>query len=345
MRKQRHYMDEKETNRNKILIIRNSALGDVAMTIPIIYSFAKEYHQKEIYVLTRPFFGRLFINAPDNVKIIPVDFKKEFKGTTGMIKLLRELDKYEFTEIADFHDVMRSWEIDVFFALKGKKVRKLSKDRKGRRKLLKDKTPQLSYIDRYLGVLNRLGYHFPLTFKSVFGIDKPETPIHIEHPAIGIAPFARYKTKEYPLELLEMVITRLEEAGINVYLFGGKEDASILDGIVRNHINCTNVAGKYTIESELKIMSHLDLMLTMDSANQHLASLVGVRNISIWGSTVAYGGFLAYGQSMDDAISAGIPCQPCSVAGKQNCPLHKNTECMRMIESRQVAEKIINILK
>lgn len=338
-------MDKGTKNTDKILIIRNSALGDVAMTIPVIYSFADANPHKEIYVLTRPFFAKLFINAPKNVTLITADYKKDYKGLAGTARLLRDLGNYGFSEIADFHDVMRSWVIDTYFTLKGKKVSKLRKDRMARHRLLKDKYEQTPYIDRYVDTLNRLGHQFDLTFKSVFGNDRPAPPIRIDHPAIGIAPFARYKTKEYPLDMLEEVIGALEKEGINVYLFGGKDDSSTIDRIVNSHANCTNVAGKYMIEEELKIMSHMDLMLTMDSANQHLASLAGVRNVSLWGSTVPYGGFLGYGQKMDDALCARLECQPCSVAGKADCTLHNGTKCMRSLQSRQIAEKIMDILK
>ncbi len=337
-------MEKGPTTTDKILIIRSSALGDVAMTIPVIYSFAEAYPGKEVYVLTRPFFSRLFINAPCNVKILKADFKKDYKGAAGMARLLRELDGYGFTEIADFHDVMRSWAIDAFFTLRGKKVGKLSKDRRGRRRLLKAKEEQETYIDRYVDVLRRLGYDFRLTFTSVFGTERPTEPISISHPAVGIAPFARYATKEYPLEMMEEVITELEKKGVNVYIFGGKEDSATIEDLVGKHSRCTSVAGKYAIEDELRIMSHMDVTLTMDSANQHLASLVGVRNVSVWGSTVPYGGFLGYGQRMEDAMYAGLTCQPCSVAGKAECPLHNGTKCMRKLESSMIAEKIMKII-
>lgn len=337
-------MDKIERSEEKILIIRNSALGDVAMTIPVIYSFARAFPRKEIYMLTRPFFARLFINSPENVKIIPADFKKAYSGTIGMMRLLRKLGKYGFGEIADFHDVMRSWVIDAYFMLRGKKVRKLSKDRLARRRLLKDKENQIPYIDRYVNVLSRLGYNFPLTFKSIFPDEKPVAPIQIQHLSVGIAPFARYSTKEYPLDMMECVIGELEKNGIKVYLFGGKDDILAVDNLLKSHANCTSVMGKYSIEDELKIMNHLDLMLTMDSSNQHLASLAGVRNLSIWGSTVPYGGFLGYGQRMDDAMYSGLYCQPCSVAGLPDCPLHKGTECMRLLNSKNLAKKILRIL-
>ncbi len=338
-------MENHDKSTGKILIIRNSAMGDVAMTIPVIYSFAKAYPGKEIYVLTRPFFARLFINAPKNVKLITADYRKDYAGMAGTAKLIRDLGKYGFSEVADFHDVVRSWTIDAYFKSKGKKVRKLDKDRNARMNLLRDRNIQKPYIDRYVRVLNSLGYEFPLTFESLYGSGKPESTIEIKHPALGIAPFARYATKVYPAELLGDMIGELEEMGINIYLFGGKDDAPAIAKILEAHPGCTSVAGKFPIEDELKIMSNMDLMLTMDSANQHLASLVGVRAITFWGSTVPYGGFLGYRQRQEDAYYADLDCQPCSISGTQKCPLNISTECMRVLNRSLITAKIAEILK
>lgn len=40
--------------------------------------------------------------------------------------------------------------------------------------------------------------------------------------------------------------------------------------------------GKLNMRTELNLMSHLDVMLSMDSANMHLASLVNIPVVSIW---------------------------------------------------------------
>lgn len=315
------------------------------MTIPVIYSFAEAYPDKEIFVLTRPFFAKIFVNAPKNVKLITADYRKDYTGVGGTTKLMRELGKYGFSEVADFHDVVRSWAIDAYFKAKGKKVRKLDKDRNSRMDLLRDRNIQKPYIDRYVKVLNDLGYQFELTFESIFGKVKPQAPLEIKHPSLGIAPFARYATKVYPMELLDTMIGELEKNGINIYLFGSKEDATAIADIVKKHPGCTSVVGKYPIEDELKIMSHMDLMLTMDSANQHLASLVGTRVVSLWGSTVPYGGFLGYRQNPDDAFYADLDCQPCSISGNNICPLHKDTECMRVLNRSLITARILDILK
>ncbi len=105
-----------------MLIIRFSALGDVAMTVPAIYSLATRYPDLNIDVVTRPFFARLFINAPDNVNVIGVDFNKDYKGVGGTLRLLRRLGKLRPDYVADLHNVLRSWIIDRYFRLRGVKV-------------------------------------------------------------------------------------------------------------------------------------------------------------------------------------------------------------------------------
>jgi ADP-heptose:LPS heptosyltransferase len=86
-------------------------------------------------------------------------------------------------------------------------------------------------------------------------------------------------------------------------------------------------------------MSHLDLMLSMDSANMHLASLTGVPVISIWGATHPYAGFMGYGQNPDNAIQTSLPCRPCSIYGNKPC-MSKDYACLNDIRPETVLEKI-----
>ncbi len=50
-----------------ILVIRFSAMGDVAMAVPVIDSLAKQYPEVRITVLSRPFARVLFEKLPPNV--------------------------------------------------------------------------------------------------------------------------------------------------------------------------------------------------------------------------------------------------------------------------------------
>ena len=91
-----------------ILVIRFSAMGDVAMTVPVIQSLAKQYPKVRITVLSRPFARPFFEDLAPNVGFMEADIKGEYKGVTGLNALYRRLIAKQFTAIADLHSVLRS---------------------------------------------------------------------------------------------------------------------------------------------------------------------------------------------------------------------------------------------
>lgn len=328
----------------RMLVIRFSALGDVAMTIPAIYSLAEKYPQLHIDVVTRPFFARLFINAPENVSVHGVDLNKEYKGVNGTVRLLKYLASLKPDYIADLHNVLRTWVIDQYFKLRGVKVEMVDKLRKNRKDILKKGISQPNFIDRYVEVFSRLGYPVTLTFDSLFPVKPKKHPVEIQHPAIGIAPFARYYNKTYPPAMMKEAVDMLTAEGYNVYLFGGRgKEAEELAHWQAGSDKCTSLAGRFSLEEELALMGEMDLMVSMDSANQHMAGLAGTKVLSIWGSTTPGCGFLGYRQTKDNALCLNIECQPCTVAGSPECPLgHLN--CLTGISPKSIVSKIKTLL-
>lgn len=322
-----------------VVILRLSALGDVAMTVPVIYSVARQYPNVQFTVVTRPFFRRVFINPPSNLSFIDFDAKGRHKGLFGLLKLISELMKHRFAAVADLHDLPRTRLIGFALRLTGSSVAVVDKNRKGRKNLTKDKlrTFQQNYIERYADVFSRLRLPITLNFKNLYSVDE-------ERRGVGIAPFARYQTKTYPPDKMEVVAQKLTEAGVDVTLFGaaGEEQVQLEQWVQRNP-KLKSLAGRLPIEEEIHEMSRLRVMVTMDSANMHLASLVGTPVVSIWGSTIPQCGFLGYGQSANNTLWVDLPCQPCSVAGLPECPLG-NTACMHRLTPSQIYEKVLSFL-
>ena len=332
-----------QSSAKKIMVMRFSALGDVAMTLPVVYSLAHQYPETEIVFVTRPFFAKLFINAPSNLTILPVDLKN-YSGLGGIVRLLKLLVGLQPDLVADLHNMSRTWIIDRFFKMKGVKVAMVDKMRSSRRRLFRTGEAQPSFIDRYCNVFQRLGYPVKLTFKSLFAENPRPAPIVLLRPAIGIAPKARYLTKTYPASKMRELIGLLCEKGYNVYLFGGRGDeAKELESWASQHQGCESLAGRFEIADELAIMSRLDLMISMDSANQHLASIVGCKVVSVWGSTTPACGFMPYNQPAESAVCLNIGCQPCSVGGRPSCP-KINFDCMMKLNPELIAEKVFALV-
>lgn len=324
-----------------VVILRFSALGDVAMTLPVVYSVARANPHVRFTMVTRPFFARLFVAPPSNLRIEAVD-ANQYKGAGGTVRLLNRLAALRPTAVADLHNVLRTWTADTFFRLKGVKVVMVDKKRAGRRKALETGQQQRCFIDRYVDVFRELGLDAPLTFKGL-DLSGHVADLEVKNPAVGIAPFARYFNKTYPMEMMRRVVELLCREGVNVYLFGARgAEAEVLDGWASEIDGATSVAGRFGIEQELELMSRMNVMLSMDSANQHLASLVGVPVVTLWGSTTPECGFMPYGQKREDSMVAGVECQPCSVAGGPVCP-NGEFRCMRMLDAEAVANKLMKL--
>ncbi len=335
----------------RVLLMRLSAMGDVAMTVPVVASFAKAYPDINITMLSTPRFQPLFANIP-NLNFVGVDKSGRHKGICGLWRLSKEITvDGKFDQMIDLHDVLRSKMLRTIMRLKGVDVTVVDKGRAEKKALLngKNKSPLKQMVQRYYETFEKAGYTFALDYEgydpnasSDFSEDLNLTSCVSN---IGIAPFAQHEGKIYPLDKMERVVKSLSERNIGIYLFGGgKKEEDVFNSWAEKYPNVTSLAGKYKLQEEMAVMKKMNLMLTMDSANMHLASLCGVKVVSIWGATHPYMGFYGYGQDPEDAIVANLDCQPCSAYGNKPCKFG-DWRCMKPISPESVCDKILNILK
>ena len=341
---------------SKILIIRLSAFGDVAMTIPVIYSVASANPNDSFTVLTQTFLMPLFINRPSNVNVMGVNTKTTEKSFFGFLRYILKLRMYKFDMVFDLHCVIRSRIVAFMFHLNGKKVYTIDKRRKERKQLTalppKAIYPLRSVTECYADVFRIAGFSFEETFVSLYANNPVDNGIvnamggEKKGRWIGIAPFAKHQGKIYPAEMMEKVIEALSvHDDFTIFLFGGRgEEEKILKRWEEKYKNTISIAGRYDLVQELELISHLDVMLSMDSANMHLASLVGTKVISIWGATHPYAGFYGYKQPANLAIQTNLPCRPCSIYGNKRC--HRGDwACLNEITPEQIICKTQNYLK
>ena len=328
----------------RILAMRFSAFGDVAMTVPVVREFLEQNPGVRITFASHHGLASLF-EGIDRVDFFPVDFHGRHRGIPGLIRLHRELmKKGPFGAVVDLHSVIRSHFLRTLFQARGLPTYKIHKNRDARHTLTRQedkiKEPMRSIPERYADTFREAGFPITLsnTLRKIPRALSPETLETIglsprsKKPWIGIAPFSWYEGKTYPEDQMFHVVKELAESGeCSVILFGGRgEEARKLEAWKEKLPGTSVAAGKLTLSQELDLISHLSVMVSMDSANMHLASLVGTRAVSVWGATHPYAGFLGYGQSPEDVVSVEMDCRPCSVFG--NKPCFKGTyECMKSI--------------
>ncbi len=329
----------------KLLAIRFSALGDIAMSVPVIHDLAVQYTDLDITMLSREMARPLFEQMPENVHFIAADLKGRHKGLLGLCRLWRDAHLTDFDYIADFHDVLRTWWLRAEGCLRRKKVAKIDKGRKGKKSLTQQENKILvqqdTSFERYAKVLEQLGFPIKPQFIKLDYSAFCETRKMQDETWVGIAPFAKHEAKVYPLEKTEQVIKALSEReNTTIFLFGGGEEEKqqIADLCVK-FPNVKSAQSQQGLKGELALMGQLDVMLSMDSANMHLASLVGTRVVSIWGGTHPYAGFLGWNQKTEDCIQLDLPCRPCSVYGNKPC-LRGDYACMNGIVPSQIVEKL-----
>lgn len=337
----------------KILIIRFSALGDVAMTVPIVHALATSNPTLDITVLSRSMCQPLFAHLPDNVHFSVADLHGKHKGIQGLNVLLKDLDYRSFDYVADFHNVLRSKWLRWKFFQAGKKVAAIDKGRNGKwiltRKRCKRRVQQKTSFDRYADVLAKLGFAVQSTFTSVFdGIPNPTTKWtkSADDNWIGIAPFAKHIGKIYPIDKMEQVVKLLsQQDNTTLFFFGaGNSERTVLEDWGKRYKNSVSLAGKSNLTKDLEVMNQLDVMVSMDSANMHLASLTGTPVVSIWGATHPYAGFLGWKQKEENAVQLDLKCRPCSVFG--NKPCHRGDyACLNNITPEMIVERINANLK
>jgi len=340
---------------NHILIIRLSALGDVAMIVPVLRVFTATYPDVKITVLSKPFHEPLFEEF-QQVHFYPADVKGKYKGLNGLFRLSKELKKQGITAVADLHNVLRSKVMGGYFKLNNIPVVKIDKGRAEKKALTraknKDFSPLKTTIERYAEVFEKLGYPIDLSIHQ-FPLKK-EIPGKLiplfdntfkKH--IGIAPFAAHTGKMYPLDLMEEVIDQLDkENQVQIFLFGGgKQEMEILNKLAQKYNSATNLAGTLSFDQELAMISNLDVMLAMDSGNAHLAAIYGVSTITIWGVTHPYAGFYPFNQPMENALLADrehYPLIPTSIYGNKLPKGYENA--IKTISPQQIIDKLKEVL-
>ena len=337
----------------KTLILRFSSMGDVVMIIPIIRCLEKKYPENKFIFVTRPKFSPFFKEFK-NIEIFELDLKNRHKGFFGLFQLFSDLRKLKPKRIADLHSVLRSNIISFLFRIFLIKISVIDKKRKERKalvrkekKIFKPLTP-VHYL--YQEVFNKLGFSIDLTKDHVFPASKVfnlnTVSFDIESAKlVGIAPFAKHAAKMYPLDLMQKIVSYVQEKH-TVFLFGfGKLELETINrwsSAFKNVYSCDSLNG---FENEISLISNLDLMISMDSANGHIASVYGVPVITIWGLTHPYTGFTTFNSDLENQLCVDrekYPLIPNSIYGNKMINGYENA--MRSINFQDILARANQIL-
>ena len=336
-----------------LLVIRTSAMGDVALLTPVIKGMRKQYPDVEMTIVTRKAFESFFYSTGE-IKLFFPDFKKNHKGLSGIFKMYRDLRKEHPDCVIDLHDVLRSKILRQLFRLSGVPVHVINKGRNDKKKIINGtrRTGLKHSVLRYCDVFAEAGFPLvpldppcihltPQGLAEVSGLK-----LNLADFNIGVAPYARHKLKMWPEEYMKKLLEIFSaKDNVKIWLFGGNDELERLENFRTQVPGAFIVSGKLSLAGELALMSKLNFMISMDSSNMHMAALTGIRVISIWGGTDPLSGFGAWKQP--DSLAFRIPpeeltCRPCTIYGKGECR-RGDLACMNWLTPERMFNRLVNL--
>ena len=121
-------------------------------------------------------------------------------------------------------------------------------------------------------------------------------------------------------------------------MFGTSKDAEVGERIaaaIGDH--CVNLIGHTTLDQLIDELRECRLVLTNDTGTMHLASLLGLPVVAIFGSTEPrLTGPLGNGHIV---LRHHVECSPCFL---RECPI--DFRCMKAISTQEAADAVLSML-
>lgn len=331
------------------LVIQTSFLGDTVLTTPLIAELAR---RGPVDVVTTPASAPLLRNHPFVRAVIPYDKRGRDRGVFGFTRLAVRLRRLRYDSAYMAQGSVRSaalaWAAGVrqrvgFASSAGRRFYNVRidyrEDLHHAARLLRLAIPQEDVTTRdirprlYPGIPERYAVDRLLAFHDVAD-DGP--------PLVALAPASVWPTKRWPYYA---DLARLLRDRARVVVLGSRADAGLAEEVrLAGGDAAFSAAGAMTLLGSAELIRRCSVVVTNDSAPQHLASAVGTPTITVFGPTVPQFGF---GPLSDGSVTVGLDslaCRPCDRHGPRRCPL-RHWKCMREITADDVAARVFDILQ
>lgn len=331
----------------RVLLLRLTSLGNVAMTVPVVASLSARYPDDEFIVVAKKNLSAMFYGMA-NVHYHEVT--QDTSSAFGLRALYRALVPYRAEVVVDLQDSTETRLLRTLLRTQGARVHAIDYGRMSKHLLTwrghtrSEALP--TEFERYSAVLKSAGLETDEAFSGLPVNEDARLAVlsrwgEKEGRWIGIAPFAKSKTNMLPYKVTKQLIHHYaNEKDTRVFLFGaGKIETEMLQHWASITENVVSVAGMLPLEQELELMRRLDVMICMDSANQHLSSLVGLRAVSVWCGTHPKMGFYGWKQQDSDRVEIDdLPCRPCTAHGCSRC--RRSDFACREIKAKTIVAKV-----
>ncbi len=163
-------------------------------------------------------------------------------------------------------------------------------------------------------------------------------------PLLAVHPGASKPQRCWPLGRFVEVCSKMGERGWRMVILGGKAEAGLAAEMARalGETVAINVPeANLSLAEMTALLARCHLFLGNDSGPMHLASAVGVRVVSVFGSTSPRQTGPLLPQGMKREVWSGFECSPCRERFFKDCePVEGCPPCLHAVSVEQVTEAI-----
>ena len=359
-----------------ILVIQTAFIGDVLLSIPLFKALKKKFSAHPLHVVCRKPLGEFLRDTGlvDHVWEVNKSNAGEWQAIVGQLK------KINFAQVYSPHQSVRSallvgklkspikigywsWWNFPFFNFRIKRPMELPEVWLTL-SLLRDSHPEL--FPEWEQFAHSLNFHSKSEsrftnkipswaqksadrFTTVEGLPAEITAsLQLNLRWVAIAPGSVWATKRWTETGFLSVAKTLSQQGYGLFWVGAQDEESLCqrlsDQLSKQNPQARSVvtAGKLKLAQTAKLFSQCDLVIANDSGAMHLASVVDVPVVAIFGPTVPEQGYIPWSENAR-VVQKELSCRPCGKHGHRQCPLGTHA-CMVGLPAEVVMPHVQDLL-
>lgn len=331
------------------VVIRLSALGDVVLTLPVLGPLAENTSTKIIFITREPYEG-IVNRHPDVAAVYTISPRGGLnRGIKKTCERLSSEYEGKILLAVDLHRVPLSrYILSLTRAREKRGYRKYGLRRLALAVLGADllPVPTTRVPELYAKALPN-GHAAGPDYGFRLAVRRPvRERLLAEHELsagfVAVFPGAVYPTKAWPDDKYISLIKSLKDAGVRAVIMGTSAENDLCARVAMAAA-VPDLAGRVETAELPELLSAAAAVVGNDSAPGHLASLVGVPSITIFGPTSPRFGFLPWREG-SRYYYADLPCSPCSRHGAAAC-WRKRRYCFDAVGTHEVTDGVLSIIQ
>lgn len=355
--------------RRKILVIQTAFLGDLLLSVPMLKRLHLQIPNVEIHLICRKGFGELL----KKTGVVDQTFEIQKKNKDSYQGALKAAAQHEYELLISPHESFTT----ARMVAKIKAPKKISykkwwnflfyNERIEKDFSLPDSLRQMSLLKNHdPDLANKLmewkkaehawktqnpgenGFLSPVPewaspiVNSSMSANEARQKFSFNKKFVCLFPGSVWATKQWTETGYVELGQRLSEK-YQIVVMGGPGEEALATRVAEKIPDSKNLAGHCSLEETLAILALADLVVTNDSAGQHLAALAGAKTVSVFGPTVLPFGFRPWNSRAIVVERLGLSCRPCGKHGPMKCPIGTH-ECMKSISAGEVYQACERLL-